>query len=332
MKKLAIGIDIGGINTAFGLVDEQGEVYAESVISTRKYPFVEDYPTYVADLSEALHARCNELQFEYELVGIGIGAPNANIYSGMIEQPANLWKFNEQETNRDEQRRFFPLADDLSKAFGGVKALITNDANAATIGEMVYGNAKGMKDFIMITLGTGLGSGFVSNGEMIYGHDGFAGEFGHVIVERGGRECGCGRKGCLEAYVSATGIKRTVYELLATSNAPSELREYAFKDLEAVMISTAAKNGDPIALEAFRYTGEKLGRALADVVALTAPKLIVLFGGLAKAGNLIFEPTKKYMEESMLFLWKNKVDIVPSSIQDKNVAIMGAAALIWQNA
>ena len=157
---------------------------------------------------------------------------------------------------------------------------------------------------------------------MIYGHDGFAGELGHIIVERNGRECGCGRKGCLEAYVSATGIKRTVYELLAKSNAPSELRDIAFKDFEAVMVSTAAKHGDPIALEAFRYTGEMLGRALADVVALTAPKLIVLFGGLAKAGDLIFNPTKWYMEESMLSIWKNKVEIIPSSIQDKNVAIM----------
>ena len=182
----------------------------------------------------------------------------------------------------------------------------------------------------MVTLGTGLGSGFVANGEMIYGHDGFAGELGHIIVERDGRECGCGRKGCLETYVSATGIKRTVYELLATSNAPSELRDIAYKDFEAVMVSTAAKHGDPIALEAFRYTGEKLGRALADVVALTVPQVIVLFGGLAKAGDLIFEPTKKYMEESMLSLWKNKVELIPSSIQDKNVAIMGAAALIWQ--
>lgn len=330
MKKLAIGIDIGGINTAFGLVDEQGEVYAESVISTRKYPFVEDYPTYVADLSEALHALCNELQFEYELVGIGIGAPNANIYSGMIEQPANLWKFNEQETNRDEQRRFFPLADDLSKAFGGVKALITNDANAATIGEMVYGNAKGMKDFIMITLGTGLGSGFVSNGEMIYGHDGFAGEFGHVIVERGGRECGCGRKGCLEAYVSATGIKRTAFELMAKMNDRSPLREIPFAEFDSAMISKAAEAGDPIAKECFRLTGEYLGRALADAVTVTSPEAIFLFGGLAKAGKLIFEPTAHYMEENMMFAYKNKVKLLPSGIQGKNAAILGAAALIWQ--
>lgn len=330
MKKLAIGIDIGGINTAFGLVDEQGEVYAESVISTRKYPFVEDYPTYVADLSEALHALCNELQFEYELVGIGIGAPNANIYSGMIEQPANLWKFNEQETNRDEQRRFFPLADDLSKAFGGVKALITNDANAATIGEMVYGNAKGMKDFIMITLGTGLGSGFVSNGEMIYGHDGFAGEFGHVIVERGGRECGCGRKGCLEAYVSATGIKRTAFELMAKMNDRSPLREIPFAEFDSAMISKAAEAGDPIAKECFRLTGEYLGLALADAVTVTSPEAIFLFGGLAKAGKLIFEPTAHYMEENMMFAYKNKVKLLPSGIQGKNAAILGAAALIWQ--
>ena len=330
MKKLAIGIDIGGINTAFGLVDEQGEVYAESVISTRKYPFVEDYPTYVADLSEALHALCNELQFEYELVGIGIGAPNANIYSGMIEQPANLWKVNEQETNRDEQRRFFPLADDLSKAFGGVKALITNDANAATIGEMVYGNAKGMKDFIMITLGTGLGSGFVSNGEMIYGHDGFAGEFGHIIVERGGRECGCGRKGCLEAYVSATGIKRTAFELMAKMNDRSPLREIPFAEFDSAMISKAAEAGDPIAKECFRLTGEYLGRALADAVTVTSPEAIFLFGGLAKAGKLIFEPTAHYMEENMMFAYKNKVKLLPSGIQGKNAAILGAAALIWQ--
>lgn len=330
MKKLAIGIDIGGINTAFGLVDEQGEVYAESVISTRKYPFVEDYPAYVKDLSEALHTLCNELQFEYELVGIGIGAPNANIYSGMIEQPANLWKFSEGETNRDEQRRFFPLADDLSKAFGGVKALITNDANAATIGEMVYGNAKGMKDFIMITLGTGLGSGFVSNGEMIYGHDGFAGEFGHVIVERGGRECGCGRKGCLEAYVSATGIKRTAFELMATMNDRSPLREIPFAEFDSAMISKAAEAGDPIAKECFRLTGEYLGRALADAVTVTSPEAIFLFGGLAKAGKLIFEPTAHYMEENMMFAYKNKVKLLPSGIQGKNAAILGAAALIWQ--
>ena len=183
MKKLAIGIDIGGINTAFGLVDENGDLYAESVISTKKYPLYEDYPAYVSDLCDALKTMADSLSFEYELVGIGIGAPNANYHLGTIEQPANLWKFRAGEGAQDDSKRIFYLADDIKKRFEGVEVLMTNDANAATIGEMVYGNAKGMKDFIMITLGTGLGSGFVANGEMIYGHDGFAGEFGHVIVD-----------------------------------------------------------------------------------------------------------------------------------------------------
>lgn len=330
MKKLAIGIDIGGINTAFGLVDENGDLYAESVISTKKYPLFEDYKSYVKDLCEALKTMANSLSFDYELVGIGIGAPNANYHLGTIEQPANLWKFPSTEQNPDESLRIFHLADDIKAYFPGVEVLMTNDANAATIGEMVYGNAKGMKDFIMITLGTGLGSGFVANGEMIYGHDGFAGEFGHVIVNRGGRECGCGRKGCLEAYVSATGIKRTAFELMATMNEPSEMRDIAFADFDASMISTAAAKGDKVALECFRYTGEMLGRALADVVTVTSPEAIFLFGGLAKAGKFIFEPTQWYMEENMLSVFKNKVKLLPSGIQGKNAAILGASALIWQ--
>ena len=220
---------------------------------------------------------------------------------------------------------------DISQCFGGVKTLVTNDANAATIGEMVYGNAKGMRDFAMVTLGTGLGSGFVSNGEMIYGHDGFAGELGHVIVERNGRECGCGRRGCLETYVSATGIKRTAFELMARMTAPSKLRDIAYNDFDASMISAAAEQGDPIALECFRVTGEMLGRALADVVTVTSPEAIFLFGGLSKAGKLIFEPTQWYMEENMLFVFKNKVKLLPSGIQNKNAAILGASALIWQS-
>ena len=331
MKKLAIGIDIGGINTAFGLVDEQGDLYGESVISTRKYPHLEDYPLYVDELSRALRALLHSLSFDYELVGIGIGAPNANYHRGTIETPANLWKFRDTENDRNEERRIFRLAEELSLRFGGVKTLITNDANAATIGEMVYGNAKGMRDFIMITLGTGLGSGFVANGEMIYGHDGFAGEFGHIVVERDGRECGCGRKGCLEAYVSATGIKRTAFELMSTMNVPSRLREIPFAAFDSAMISAAAAEGDPIAKECFRYTGELLGRALADAVTITSPEAIFLFGGLAKAGELIFEPTRHYMEENMMFTFKNKVKLLPSGIQGKNAAILGASALIWQS-
>ncbi len=332
MKKLAIGVDIGGINTAFGLVDEHGDLYAESVISTKKYPYESDYPAYVADLCQSMRALADSLSFEYELMGIGIGAPNANFHLGTVECPANLWKFHENETNPDESRRIFQLAKDISCCFGGAKTLVTNDANAATIGEMIYGNAKGMKDFIMITLGTGLGSGFVANGEMIYGHDGFAGEFGHIIVDHEhGRECGCGRRGCLETYVSATGIKRTVFELMARMSAPSKLRDIAFSDFDASMISAAAEQGDPIALEAFRFTGEMLGRALADVVTVTSPEAIFLFGGLSKAGKLIFEPTQWYMEENMLFVFKNKVKLLPSGIQGKNAAILGASALIWQS-
>lgn len=330
MKKLVIGVDIGGINTAFGLVDEKGDLYAESVISTKKYPYIDDYPAYVADLCSAMRAMTESVSFEFELIGIGIGAPNANYHKGTVETPANLWKFRPEETNCDESRRIFPLADDVSKCFGGVKTLITNDANAATIGEMVYGNAKGMKDFIMITLGTGLGSGFVANGEMIYGHDGFAGEFGHIIVERNGRECGCGRRGCLEAYVSATGIKRTAFDLMAKMAAPSRLRGIAFEDFDSSMISAAAEAGDPVALEAFRYTGELLGRALADVVTITSPEAIFLFGGLSKAGKLLFDPTRWYMEENMLSVFKNKVKLLPSGIQGKNAAILGSSALIWK--
>ncbi len=300
MKKLAIGVDIGGINTAFGLVDENGDLYAESVISTKKYPHVDDYPAYIEDLCQAMHALADSLSFEYELTGIGIGAPNANFHKGTVENPANLWKFREGDPNPDESRRLFPLADDIGRCFGGVKVLVTNDANAATIGEMIYG------------------------------HDGFAGEFGHIIVERNGRECGCGRRGCLETYVSATGIKRTAFELMATMTAPSKLRDIAFADFDASMISAAAEQGDPVALEAFRYTGELLGRALADVVTVTSPEAIFLFGGLSKAGKLIFEPTQWYMEENMLFVFKNKVKLLPSGIQGKNAAILGASALIWQ--
>ena len=300
MKKLAIGIDIGGINTAFGLVDENGDLYADSVVSTKKFPLFTDYPAYVAELTESLHALADSLSFEYELVGIGIGAPNANYHKGTVETPANLWKFRDGDPNPDESRRMFPLVDDIKKAFPGVECRMTNDANAATIGEMIYG------------------------------HDGFAGEFGHVIAVRGGRQCGCGRRGCLETYVSATGIKRTVFELMATMTEPSELRDIPFANFDAAMVSTAASHGDPIALEAFRITGELLGYALADAVTITSLEAIFLFGGLAKSGKYIFEPTQWYMEENMMSVFKNKVKLLPSGIQSQNAAILGASALIWQ--
>ena len=327
MKRLAIGVDVGGTNTVTGLIDETGNIVGQRTFKTRDYPVFEEYAHQLVGEIEALRSLVPDAQ----IAGIGIGAPNANFHKGTVENPANLWKFRDGESDPDESRRIFPLADDISKCFGGVRTLITNDANAATIGEMIYGNARGMKDFIMITLGTGLGSGFVANGEMIYGHDGFAGEFGHIIVERNGRECGCGRRGCLEAYVSATGIKRTAFELMARMTAPSRLRSIAYDDFDASMISAAAEQGDPVALEAFRFTGEMLGRALADIVTVTSPEAIFLFGGLSKAGKLLFEPTQWYMEENMLFVFKNKVKLLPSGIQGKNAAILGASALIWQD-
>ncbi len=329
MKKLVFGIDIGGINTAFGLVDEKGEIFAESVISTKAYPKFSDYPRYINDLAEAMKALMDSVGFDFSLVGIGVGAPNANYYKGTVEMPANLWKYSTPDEGKEEERNF-NFADDLGKHFLNVPVYITNDANAATIGEMVYGGAKGMKDFIMITLGTGVGSGFVANGEMIYGHDGFAGEFGHVIVERGGRECGCGRKGCLETYASAIGIKRTAFELLAVMNDPTPLRELTFNQVDSAMLSQLAAKGDPIAKEAYRLTGQKLGYALADAVTITSPEAIFVFGGLAKAGAILFDPIKWYMEENMLAAFKNKVKVLPSELQNKNAAILGAAALVWQ--
>ena len=327
-----MGIDIGGTNTAFGLVDEEGTVFCESVISTEKYKKFDDYENYVKALCDAMHSLIDSESFAFELVGIGIGAPNANYHTGMIEAPANLWKFRDDEPNPDDSRRMFHFVDDIKASFPGVEVAITNDANAAAIGEGVFGNAKGMKDYVVITLGTGLGSGIVSNGEMIYGHDGFAGEYGHVMVDSRatGRECGCGRKGCLEAYVSATGIKRTAFDLMATMTCESELRSIPYDKFEAKMLSDAAAKSDPIALEAFERTGKVLGLALADLTAITSPEAIILFGGLANAGDYIMRPTYKYMEENQLGVFKGKVKLMMSGIQDKNVAILGGAALIWK--
>ncbi len=332
MKKLAFGIDIGGINTAFGLVDQDGEIYGEGGIKTASFPGYNDYPAYIETLATAMKELLSTLSFKFELIGIGIGAPNASIHSGCIERPANLWKYDDAEhVGLNEEDRVFQIVADLQEQFPKMEyAAVTNDANAATIGEMIFGNAKGMKDFVMITLGTGLGSGFVANGEMIYGHDGFAGEFGHVIAQRGGRVCGCGRNGCLETYVSATGIKRTAFELMASTNTPSSLRSIPFSEFDSFHIYKAAVDGDALALETFRYTGEILGRALADMCTITSPEAIILFGGLAKSGQLLFEPTKKYMEEDMMATFRNKVKLLPSGIQDKNTAVIGAAALVWQ--
>ena len=331
LKKLAMGIDIGGTNTAFGLVDEDGNIIAEGKISTEKFKYYEDYQPYINTLAQAMKVVIAS-QPECELIGIGVGAPNACIHTGEIETPANLWKFENPADPRPDSIRVFKFVEDLGKHFEGTKVMITNDANAAAIGEMVFGNARGMKDFAMITLGTGLGSGIVCNGEMVYGSDGFAGEYGHIAVDsrETGRQCGCGRKGCLEAYVSATGIKRTAFELMATMTCESELRAIPYEKFEAKMLSDAAAKNDPIALEAFERTGKVLGLALADLTAITSPEAIILFGGLANAGNYIVEPTHRHMEQNQLSVFKGKVKLLMSGIKDKNVAILGGAALIWK--
>jgi glucokinase len=312
-KDMVLGIDVGGTFTKFGFVDKEGNFISESFI-----------PTNASEPAESLFSRLfievdkifSPLKENYNLAGIGVGAPNANYYKGTVEQPPNL---NWGIVNIVE----------LVESYYPVPAAITNDANAAAIGEMLFGAAKGMQDFIVITLGTGLGSGIVVNGKMVYGHDGFAGEIGHTIYDPDGRECGCGRKGCLETYASASGIRRTVFEMLALSNAKSELRNTSFNDLTAKMIHEAALRNDRIALDAFEFTGKVLGLKLADSVAHLSPEAIILFGGLASAGELIFKPTQYYMEKNLLNIFKNKVKLLPSGLSEGNSAILGASALIW---
>jgi glucokinase len=316
MKTAAVvGIDIGGTFTKFGIVDKEGNCYFEGSIPTQdeKDDRVE---VYVANLSSKIKAVIDSLG-DVEVKGIGIGVPNGNYYKGTIEYAANLkWK------------GIIPLVE-LFKQHFSLPIVLTNDANAAALGEMVYGGAKQMRDFIVITLGTGLGSGIVSNGHLIYGHDGFAGELGHVTVFPEGRACGCGRKGCLETYVSATGIKRTVFELLCQSMTNSPLRSISYNDLTAETISKYAQMGDKIALEAFDTTARILGEKLADAAAYTSPEAIFLFGGLAKSGDLLLIPTKKYFEESLLPVYRNKIKILLSEMKEVNAAVLGAGALIW---
>jgi glucokinase len=311
MQTLAIGIDIGGTNTAFGIVNRRGEIVDKGTMCTKGFATVD---AFIAELSARM-APMIAAAGRANIQGVGVGAPNGNFYTGEIMYAPNL-----------EWEGVIPLAR-LMEASLGLKTTITNDANAATIGEMTFGTAKGMKDFIMVTLGTGVGSGFVSNGQLIYGHDGFAGELGHVIAVRNGRLCGCGRNGCLETYTSATGIVRTAKEWLEDKAVPSLLRKVP--KLNAKTITDAAHQGDELALELFDYTGKILGQCLADAVAITSPEAIILFGGLSKAGPVLFEPVKRYMEASLLRIYKNKVAILPSALGDADAAILGASALVW---
>jgi len=310
--KVAIGVDIGGTNTVFGLVDEQGNCLVQQSIKTKDFPDPENFVAVLsAKLKELIASEKN-----LTVIGLGVGAPNGNYYTGTIDFAPNLnWKGVVPLVQLFEKHLSFPV-------------VLTNDANAAAIGERIYGAAKGIDDFVMVTLGTGLGSGFVVNGNLVYGHDGFAGELGHTIVEKNGRVCGCGRKGCLETYASASGIVRTAKEFLVNSSG-SLLVDV--KVLSSKSIADAALKGDALALEIFDYTAEKLGFSLANTVALTSPKLIVLFGGLAQSGDLILKPTKKYMEAYLLNIYQNKVAIVPSKLKASDAAILGASALAWQN-
>ena len=312
MSDIIVGIDIGGTTTKFGLVDQGGEVLYQSKISSH----TPDFKDYIKELNTAVKIGMSEVGASSKLIGIGIGAPNANYLRGTIEHAANLkWK------------GIIPIVD-IMKAEFDVPVKITNDANAAAMGEMIYGHAKDMKDFIVITLGTGLGSGIVANGQLVHGHDGFAAELGHVIINPRGRQCGCGRKGCLETYVSATGIKRTVYKMLADHLEESELRGISFNDLTTKMIAESAVRGDLVAKDAFEYTGQILGAKLADTVAHTDPEAIFLFGGLSLAKELIFGPTRKHLEETLMPIYRGKVQVLPSGLENQSAPILGASSLV----
>lgn len=311
-RSLALGIDIGGTGTAFGIVDRRGQILEQGDMPTTGHDTVQDFIAALKKQVSPLIERAGSGNIR----GIGVGAPNANFYTGEIAYAANLpWE------------GVIPLAKLISESLNKQVA-ITNDANAAAIGEMMYGAAKGMKDFILVTLGTGVGSGFVSNGQLIYGHDGFAGELGHVIAIREGRTCGCGRKGCLETYASATGIVRSAEEWLAQRTDDSLLRRHEGK-ITSKAIHDAAVQGDALALELFVFTGTILGQTLADIVAITSPEAIIFFGGLAKSGDLLMNHVQKHMEGNLLRVFKNKVKLMYSALTDADAAILGASALVW---
>ncbi len=315
-KPYVIGIDMGGTNTVFGIVDARGIVLASNSIKTRKHANINDY---IDELYDECSRLIKSIDAEGKIYGIGVGAPNANFFTGMIEDGVNLpWPTP------------IPFAQMLSDKFG-IPVAITNDANAAAIGEMTYGVARGLKDFIMITLGTGVGSGIVINGQLVYGHDGFAGELGHVIMKRNnGRLCGCGRTGCLETYCSATGVARTAREYLEITDTPSLLRNLPIDDITSKDVYDAAMAGDELAKKVFDYTGDILGQALADFTVFSAPEAFVLFGGLAKSGELLLKPLRESMERNMLSIWKGKVKVLQSELKEADAAVLGASALGWE--
>jgi len=316
MDSFVVGVDIGGTGTKFGIVDNVGNVLFSSEMSTKKH---EQVHMFIEELSEKLLELIDKVGGVGRIKGIGVGAPNGNIYTGNIEYAPNLpW------------RGIIPLAkmiQDKTK----LPVKLTNDANAAAVGEMKYGAAQGMNDFIMITLGTGVGSGIVANGQLIYGHDGFAGELGHTIIVPDGRlHPGTGKRGSLESYASATGVTLTAIEILQKSDRPSLLREVAASELNAKIIFDAATKGDELAKEVFDYTGKILGMALANFVMFSSPEAIILFGGLTKAGDFILKPTREHLEANLIEIFQNKVKILVSHLKESDAAILGASALMWE--
>jgi len=313
MKDVVAGIDIGGTNTIFGMVDISGNVIAEDRLKTAEYPDIKEFIS-------VQHGAINKMLEEnpgHRLIGIGVGAPNANYHKGTIELAPNLaWK------------GIVPLADFLKEKVH-VPVIVTNDANAAAMGEMIFGGAKEMKDFIVLTLGTGLGSGIVINGEVVYGHTGFAGELGHTTIVPGGRDCGCGRKGCYETYASASGLVRTVLNLLSERREESSLRDLPPSQLTSKKIVGEAEKGDRIGLEAINYTAEMLALGIVNAITFSSPEAVFLFGGLVKAGELLLTPVRKYVDLNVMPIFKGRVKILPSGVSESNAAVLGAAALAW---
>ncbi len=317
LKSFVIGLDLGGTNSVFGIVDSRGEIKATTAIKTQAYSNVEDY---VSASVEAVQIIIDQVGGIDKIKSMGIGAPNANYYKGTIEYAPNIVWAHEG---------IVPLADMFSKRLG-IPVAITNDANAAAIGEMTYGVARGMKNFIMLTLGTGVGSGIVANGQLVYGSDGFAGELGHVIMRReNGRMCGCGRTGCLEAYCSATGVARTAREFLSNTDTPSLLRDMNPEDITSLDVSLAAGKGDELALKVYDFTGEMLGEACADFATFLSPEAFIFFGGLTKAGDLIMNPIKKSYDEHVLPILRNKAQFLISGLDGSSAAVLGASAIGW---
>ncbi len=316
MIEAVAGIDIGGTFTKFGIIDKKGLCLKANSFATGSYSDVDKFQKH---LYEEIQTMKSSLNKRISLKGVGVGAPNGNYHRGTIESPPNLnWK------------GVIPFAEKFKKYFPEIPVVLTHDAKAAALGEMLYGGAKNMNNFIVITLGTGLGSAFVANGRLIYGHNGLAGELGHVNVKRNGRLCRCGNRGCLETYVSATGLKRTFSQLLKSKSGKSNLRNLSSEEMTSEMIYNEARKGDVLALEAFSMTGEILGFKLADAVAITNPQAIFITGGLARAGELIFKPARKSLEKNLFSVFRGKVELLPSKLKGENKSVLGAAALIWK--